>query len=412
MTMNRILPSGKRAWLCLILLAATLVPTPAQAAVTWPAIQLVQIATDLNQPVHITHAGDGSDRLFIVERAGRIRILHNGAILSPPFLDITDRVTPSSEGCSECGLLSIAFPPDFATQGYFFVYYTAAEDLVGPETGDPNGDFDTVVARFRLTSDPNRADPASEERILVQNQPYRNHNGGQLAFDGDGDFYIGLGDGGGGGDPSANAQDRNSLLGKILRVQVGATGTYTVPADNPFVGDPGSRPEVWVWGLRNPWRFAFDPETDDLYIGDVGQNDYEEINFQSASSPGGENYGWNIREGKHCYNADSCDTTGLLDPIAEYGRDLGSSVTGGVMYRSPLPGQAHIYLYGDFGSGMIRGLQLDGAAWQDNLLLNTNLNISSFGHDEAGNTYVVDYGGAIYRVLTPVHTLWLPGLVD
>jgi glucose/arabinose dehydrogenase len=399
-------------WLGILLAGSTLLPRPLHAAVTWPTLELAKVADGFDQPLHITHAGDGSDRLFVVERAGRIRILQDGVILDPPFLDITDRVTPADAGCNECGLLSVAFPPDFATAGYFFVYYTAAEDLVGPETNDPNGDYDTVVARFRLTADPNRADATSEFPILLQNQPYGNHNGGQLAFDGDGDLYIGLGDGGGGGDPANNAQDRATLLGKLLRVQVGATGTYTVPADNPFVGTTAIRPEIWAWGLRNPWRFAFDPTTDDLYIADVGQNKYEEINFQSASSPGGENYGWKIREGMHCYAATTCDTTGLTDPVAEYGRDLGSSVTGGVIYRSPLPGQAPIYLYGDFSSGRIQGLQKEGAEWRINeALLNTNLNISSFGYDEAGNSYVVDFDGAVYRLLTPVHKLRLPGLI-
>lgn len=402
---------GRRG-VILALLAAVMLPMTAQAAPAWPTFDLVQVAGGLEQPVYLTHAGDGSNRLFVVERAGRIRIIENGVVLPTPFLDITDRVTPLSEpNCGECGLLSVAFPPDYVAAGYFLVYYTSNQDLVGPETGDLNGIQDTVVARFRVTTNPNVADPDSEVRILRQNQPAKNHNGGLLLFDGEGDLYIGLGDGGGGGDKFKNAQDPATLLGKILRVQVGATGTYTVPPDNPFRNDPAFRPEIWAWGLRNPWRFAFDPVTNDLYIADVGQSRYEEINFQPAASPGGENYGWPIREGQHCYNADTCDTTGLVDPVWEYGREIGGSVTGGRVFRSPALGQAAIFVYGDFLTGVIHGLQFDAGAWHDQLLLDTPHNIASFGEDEAGNLYVVSYGGVIYRMATSLHTLWLPAVI-
>jgi glucose/arabinose dehydrogenase len=393
------------------LLVAVMLPHVAQAAPNWPTLVLVQVAEGLQNPLHLTHAGDGSDRLFVVERAGRIRIIQQGTVLSTPFLDITDRVTSPTKTCNECGLLSIAFPPDYAEAGYFFVYYTSNEDLIGPETGDPNGEYDTVVARFRVTDDPNVIDRNTEQRILLQNQPRENHNGGQLAFDADGDLYIGLGDGGGGGDPHNNAQDPLSLLGKLLRVQVGATGTYTVPADNPFVGNTAFRPEIWALGLRNPWRFAFDPITDDLYIGDVGQNDYEEINFQPADSSGGENYGWPRREGKHCYR-DPCDPTGLVEPVTEYGHDIGGSVTGGKVYRSDATGQVPVYLYADFTSGIIFGLQQDAGEWRDQQLLDTDHLISSFGEDEAGALYLTAFGsGRVYRLMNPRYNLLLPTLM-
>jgi len=350
----------------------------------------------------------------VVEQDGLIRILHtDGSITPTPFLDLTDRVrSPANGGGNEQGLLSVAFPPDYTHKGYFYVYYT-------------NEDGNNVVARFHLTGDPNLADPASEERILLLQHPGEdNHNGGQLAFGADGYLYIGTGDGGGGGDPNGNAQNPASLLGKILRIDVEYTvppasyalylpciqnnegqyqaSPYRIPPDNPFVNTPGYRGEIWSMGMRNPWRFSFDRQTHDLWIGDVGQNIYEEVDFQPASSAGGENYGWNVWEGKHCYNASTCDSTGMTPPVAEYDHGQGCSITGGYVYRgTDYPALQGIYLYADYCSGKIWGLQYDGT-WQSQKLLDSGLNISSFGEGESGEVYLADLsGGAIYRVTAP-----------
>lgn len=409
----------RRAWLVALLLTLG-VTLPASAApqratsVRWPTLTLTQVATGFNFPVHLTAAGDGSGRLFIVEKAGRIFIWQNGQRLSEPFLDIRSRVRSS---CSECGLLSVAFPPDYAESGYFFVYYNATAKLFPTDPPDAPSQ-DSVIARFRVSDDPNRADPDSEEYILTQQQPASNHNGGQIAFAPDGTLFIGFGDGGGGGDPFRTGQNLNTWLGKLLRIQVGATGTYTVPADNPFVGTPGVRPEIWAYGLRNPWRFAFDRVTGALYIADVGQQAYEEVNHEPPGHPGGSNYGWVRMEGPRCYPALdlSCDMSGLTMPVAWYeqdGRDR--SITGGEMFRSRAPNQAPIYLYGDYGSGRVRGLQFDADAqqWVNTLLLETNLPITSFGLDEEENVYFVTGTGQVWRVdelLDLPLQQWLPAL--
>jgi glucose/arabinose dehydrogenase len=310
-------------------------------------------------------------------------------VLQPvPFLDITDRV--GSDG-SEQGLLSLAFPPDFTASRLFYINYT-----------DQHGD--TVVARYRLLeSDPRQADPTSEQKILQIEQPARNHNGGQLQFGPDGYLYIGTGDGGQAGDPWGNAQNPGVLLGKMLRINVMGTDTYTVPADNPFLDWPDARPEIRALGLRNPWRFAFDRATGDLYIADVGQNLYEEVDFQSANSAGGENYGWDVMEGNHCFEpAANCDPGGLVLPIAEYDHTQGCSITGGYVYRGTrYPQMAGIYFFGDFCSGTIWGLRQEASGeWAMALLLKANVTISSFGEDAAGEIYVVGYGdGTIYHLV-------------
>lgn len=390
-------------WTLLILACSVLLPSRAQAQVVWPDIVLVKVVDGLSLSVHLTTADDGSNRLFVVEKQGRIQIIKDG--VNPPgsFLDISDRVGSS---CGECGLLSVAFPPDYAESGYFYVYYTSESSVIqADQEGEPDGKQDTVVARFRVSAeDPDRADPNSEERLLLQNQPQTNHNGGQLAFGPDGMLYIGLGDGGGGGDPYENGQDLASLLGKILRIQVGPSGPYTVPNDNPFIGQTDAKPEIWAYGLRNPWRFSFDSATGDLYIGDVGQGTYEEIDRQPAAGSGGENYGWDEMEGLHCYppGSDTCDPDDYVLPIAEYGHGNNDcSVTGGVVHHSPAPGQAPVYLYGDFCTGRIRALQPEGGTYTTTILLESGLTITSFGQDMAGNSYVVDYNGGIYRVAEP-----------
>lgn len=377
--------------------------------VVWPEIALEPVTDGFSQPVHIAHAGDGSGRLFVVEKNGYIRVVENQTIEPIPFLDIHDRVLAGGEQ----GLLSVAFPPGYAEKGYFYVYYT-------------NQDGDNQVSRFRSTPDPDFADPDSEEIILYINHPDReNHNGGQIAFGPDGYLYIATGDGGGGGDPDDNGQDTSSLLGKLLRIDVEfdtppptdadhkvylpilfdnseQKPAYRVPADNPFGGIPGYVSEIWALGLRNPWRFSFDRLTGDLYTADVGQNTYEEVNHQDASSQGGENYGWNIMEGSHCFNSETCDQSGLTLPVSEYSHDLGCSVTGGYVYRGATsPSMEGYYFFADYCTGRIWALTRDSSTWTSQVLLNSPYSISTFGEDEIGELYLADLdGGAIYQVVT------------
>ncbi|MCL5996731.1 MAG: PQQ-dependent sugar dehydrogenase [Chloroflexi bacterium] len=347
-------------------------------------VTLLKVVDGLEPLTYLTHAGDGTGRLYLVGKQGHVLVLEGGAVRSQPFLDITDRVGSSA---SEQGLLSIAFSPQYASDNTFFVDYT-----------DKKGD--TVISRFTAARDTAIADPNSESIILTIDQPYPNHNGGQLQFGPDGMLYIGTGDGGSGGDPQNNGQNVNSLLGKILRIDVSQAGQpYTVPASNPPLNNSNLR-EIWAYGLRNPWRFSFDRATGDLYIADVGQNKYEEIDFQPAGSTGGENYGWNLREGFEPYGGNAADESGLTAPIYQYGRDAGCSVTGGYVYRGKaLPSLDGVYLYSDYCSGHIWSLQraTDGQ-WQNALLLDSGLNVSSFGEDEAGEIYVIDLGGAVYQL--------------
>jgi glucose/arabinose dehydrogenase len=337
----------------------------------------------LTRPTYLTHAGD--DRLFVVEQPGCIRIIQNGQLLEQPFLDITDKVL--SEG-NEQGLLSVAFHPAYKANGQLFIDYTRQRDGA------------TVIERYTVSSDdPNRADDQSGKVILVIAQPEANHNGGQLQFGPNSYLYIGMGDGGGQGDqhgPIGNAQDRNALLGKLLRIDVTNQDTYAIPKDNPF----GT--EVWAYGLRNPWRFSFDRSIGDLYIADVGQGTYEEVDFQPAASKGGENYGWRIMEGLHCYNPrQGCTQTGLVLPIAEYSHDEGGcSITGGYVYRGlDYPVLNGAYFFGDYCTGFVWSLQRDGAQWLMTKRLESGVNISSFGEDVNGEVYVVDHGGAIYQLI-------------
>lgn len=370
------------------------------ASVRWPTIALTTPVAGLSRPVHITHAGDGSGRLFVVEQEGRIRLVKNGSLQQTPFLDISTRVGC----CGERGLLSVAFPPGYASKGHFYVNYT-----------DINGD--TVVARYRVTDDPDVADPSSEEVILTVDQPYGNHNGGQLAFGPqDGYLYIGMGDGGSAGDPEDRAQNPAELLGKLLRIDVESEEhPYAIPTSNPYTQTTGYRGEIWALGLRNPWRFSFDRQTGDLYIGDVGQGSREEIDFQPAASPGGENYGWDILEGTRCYEPPSgcVPPSGYSPPVVDYERTAGNcAVTGGLVYRGPgFPRMRGVYFYADYCSGRIWGLKRAGGEWQNTLLHEAPFTIASFGEDEAGTLYVTDYSnGAIYAVSdeTPTQQLYLP----
>lgn len=347
-------------------------------------VSLLKIFSSVEQPTHITNAGDGSGRMFITEQCGRIRVAKNGVLRTTPFLDIRHRVRCGGER----GLLSIAFPPNYLEKRRFYVNYT-----------DRNGD--TVIARYRTSPDPDIADHASEEILLKIEQPFPNHNGGLLVFGPDGYLYIGMGDGGAAGDPFNNSQKPGTLLGKMLRIDVeSGVKPYSIPPDNPFVKVKGYRPEIWAMGLRNPWRYSFDPATGDLYIADVGQNRYEEVNFQPASSKGGENYGWSIMEGMHCYRSKNCDRKGLTPPVAEYDHSQGCSITGGLVYRGPNSPSFHgTYIYGDYCSGRIWGLRRAGDTWESELLAETGYAVSTFGEDEKGDIYVANHReGIVYMM--------------
>ena len=359
-------------------------------AASWGAVTIKAepVITGLSSPVDITHAGDGSGRLFIVLQGGRIVIFDGVQILSPPFLDITSLVSSGGER----GLLGAAFHPNYVGNGFFYVSYT---DTTGA----------SVIARYSVSLDPNRAGPASGVIILTIPQPFSNHNGGQLHFGPDGYLYIGVGDGGSGGDPQNNGQDLGTLLGKILRIDVDSGLPFTVPPDNPFVGIIGARDEIWSFGLRNPWRFSFDRLTGDMFIGDVGQNSWEEVNFQPSTSTGGENYGWRLMEGNSCFNpTTNCNNGTLTLPILVYNHSVGCSVTGGYRYRGSKNANLNgLYLYGDFCTGLIWGAQEDGpGGWNTTVLLDTNFSISTFGEDESGEIYFAHLSatnGAIYKVV-------------
>lgn len=353
-----------------------------------PDIQLVQIASGFKAPTHITSANDGSGRLFVVEQAGLVRVVDR----SPEqrhrlFLSIKNRVNSGGEK----GLLSIAFHPDFENNQSCFIYYTAGE----------NNNLFTQISELSTTPDRSRAKPLSERNVLRFSQPYANHNGGQLMFGQDGHLYIGSGDGGAGNDPQNNAQRLDTFLGKILRINVdGQSGRtrYVIPADNPMIGKPGALPEIYAYGLRNPWRFSFDRATGLLFAGDVGQGAREEIDVIQK----GRNYGWRVMEGTICTPGvnPNCVTNGLEFPIVDYGRSEGVSVTGGFVYRGPsFPSLQGVYLYADFGTGSIWGLRyVNGQVTSQRLLLASKLAVSSFGEDEAGEVYLTSFNGNVYQI--------------
>ena len=354
--------------------AATATPKPTPAISRPPfTLDVEPIASGFSLPVYLEHASDGSGRLFVVEQRGRVYVIENGQRLETPFLDLTSLVSATGY---ERGLLSIAFHPDYASNGLFFVNYTRQSDGA------------TVIARYHVSDDPNVADPDSAEILLTIDQPEPNHNGGLVKFGPDGFLYIGMGDGGGAGDRHGtigNGQDPNALLGKMLRMDVTS-------------GDVS----IWAKGLRNPWRFSFDRATGDLFIADVGQNAYEEVNFQPVSSSGGENYGWRIMEGAHCFNPSSgCDQSGLTLPVAEYGREGGCSVTGGYVYRgSAYPWLNGVYFFADYCSGIVWSLERDASGqWDMVEQMRVNFNVSSFGEDESGEVYLIGHDdGTIYRL--------------
>ena len=334
------------------------------------------IVSGLERPVDIQPAGD--ERLFIIEKNGHIRILLDGELIDFPFLSISDRV--GSRG-NEQGLLGLAFHPKYTENGLFFVNYT-------------DKDGDTIIARYRVTPDPNIADPSSEIVLLRVKQPFGNHNGGALAFGPDGYLYAGLGDGGSAGDPLGNAQKLDTLLGKILRLDVDSAEPYTIPADNPFGN------EIWAYGFRNPWRISFDKASGNLYIGDVGQGEWEEIDFAPTGVPGGLNFGWKYFEGTHAYNGTPPQGAQFELPIAEYDHGQGCSVTGGYVYRGAMPEWNGIYLYGDYCSGTVWGLMRSGQGWQEQVLFGAVGSITSFGQDQSGEVYIATDSGQILR-LTP-----------
>jgi glucose/arabinose dehydrogenase len=351
-------------------------------------VAVQEVASGLSFPLYLTAPPGDLARLFVVEKTGAIRIVKDGALLPDPFLDLSTQVSSGSEQ----GLLGMAFDPDYATTGRFVVHYT---DLGG----------NTAVFRFTVSADPDRADPASGQVILTAAQPFENHNGGQVTFGPDGMLYLGLGDGGSGGDPGNRGQDLTDLLGSILRVDIRTADPYSVPPDNPFIAQPGARPEIWSYGLRNPWRFSFDRANGDLYIADVGQSQFEEIDVSPAAGGGGTgvNYGWSIMEGLHCFHDAGCDQTGLSLPVLEYDHSDGCSVTGGYVYRgSAIPAIQGHYFYADLCRGWVRSFRYAGGVATEQTdwpALASTGTIVSFGEDAAGELYILEAGGRVLKVV-------------
>jgi glucose/arabinose dehydrogenase len=357
--------------------ATTFDPSTSQLA-------LEPIFDGLDQPLYITAAEDGSDRLFVLEKPGRIVVYGANRGEGEVFLDLTDRVLSTGY---EQGLLGLAFAPNFAESGHFFVNYT-----------DRNGD--TVIARYEVSADdPNQGNPDSEFVVLSFEQPAANHNGGMILFGPDGYLWIGTGDGGRANDAFGHGQNPTTLLGAMLRIDVTSDPSqpYTIPADNPFVGDDSTLDEIWAIGLRNPWRYTFDRATGDLWIADVGQNQYEEVNLIPAGALGGPyNFGWPIMEGNQCFQANTCDQTGLTLPAFDYDHSQGCSVTGGTVYRgAAFPALTGIYFYADFCSGRLWGYWNDDQGERNELLIESGQAISSFGEDEAGEIYVTDLNSGV-----------------
>jgi glucose/arabinose dehydrogenase len=372
-----------------------------------PELVLTELATGLERPVYLTQPRGDSQRLFVVEKPGRIRILRDGALVEAPFLSIPG----VSEAGDEMGLLGIAFHPEYAENGRFYVYYSTMQ----------SGSHNSRIAEYRVAADnPDLADASSERILLEVAEPQQNHNGGDLEFGRDGYLYIGLGDGGGGGDNHGtigNGQNLTTHLGKILRIDVDGSGAgpnaaYGIPAGN--IGAEGALPEIWSYGLRNPWRFSFDACTGDMYIADVGQGEIEEIDFEPAGL-GGRNYGWRLMEGENCFNPDSgCNAAAqnLVLPVATYDHGVGQSITGGYVYRSSaIPALRGAYIYADYGSSRFFALRMaaNGSVAEPQLDISDNINpqsggsrqvtgITSFGQDGPGNVYVLSYGGGVYRI--------------
>jgi glucose/arabinose dehydrogenase len=362
------------------------------------ALTVEKIQDGLTDPIFLTSPPGDTSRLFILEQDGLIKIIKNGTLLPTPFLDVSSLISSGGER----GLLGLAFHPDYALNGYFYINYT--------DTGG-----DTKVRRCKVSSDPDIAEPDSLVTILSIDQPYPNHNGGMIAFGpNDGYLYIGMGDGGSAGDPGDRAQTPTTLLGKMLRIDVDGGFPYAIPSTNPYFNDPDTLEEIWALGVRNPWRYSFDSETGDMYMGDVGQNEWEEINFQPGSSSGGENYGWRLKEATHCYDPPTnCDPGGLTDPITEYDHGPECSITGGYVYRGcAIPDLQGTYFYADYCSNKIWSFRYDGSIITDSMERTSELvppegsyaGIVSFAEDDLGELYIIDQGrDAIYKIV-PVET--------
>jgi glucose/arabinose dehydrogenase len=345
-------------------------------------IRLAEVASGLSSPLYAA-SPPGDARLFVVEQTGKIRIVQNGQLVATPFLDVSSIITSGGER----GLLSVAFHPHYTQNGFFYVDYT-----------DRNGD--TRIVRYHVGADPNVADPASAQLLLTVPQPFANHNGGLVMFGPDGKLYVGMGDGGSGGDPQGNGQNLAALLGKILRLDVDGAQPYAIPADNPYAGQAGKRGEIWISGVRNPWRFAFDAPGGLLYVADVGQNQWEEVDVVRASQ-GGLNFGWNLMEATHCYNASDCVQQGLSLPVLEYSHDDGCSITGGFVYRgSAIPALRGHYFYADYCKGWIRSFRWDGAQAADRRQWDVGDvgSITSFGEDASHELYVTTSSGRLLKV--------------
>jgi glucose/arabinose dehydrogenase len=352
---------------------------------TSPTLALTPVVSGLTNPLGMESSHDNTGRLFIVEQGGTIRILQNGALNAAPFLDVTSLV----ESGGEKGLLGLAFHPSYSTNRKFYVNYTRRVA----------GQLQSVISEYLASAaNPNQADISTARILLTYNQPFDNHNGGQLAFGPDGFLYIGVGDGGSGGDPNNNGQTKTVVLGKVLRIDVNSTSAgkqYAIPAGNPFASGVGGAPEIFAWGFRNPWRFSFDSSR--LFVADVGQDAFEEIDIVEV----GKNYGWRIMEGTHCFNpSTNCDQTGLTLPIFDYPHSDGEAVTGGFVYRgSAIPSLVGAYVFGDFISGNIWFLSQNGSTWTRTLAIASGRGVSSFGRDDSGEIYVVDYSGTILRLV-------------
>jgi len=347
------------------------------------AAKLELLPQQFESPVLLTHSNTNDDRLFVVEKTGHVYLLENSFSKKSLYIDASSLITTRG---NEQGLLSIAFHPEFKHNGYLFIYYTAK-----------NGD--NTLARLTVSlPESMQVNLDSLEVLFAEKDPASNHNGGMLTFGHDGYLYLGMGDGGRGGDPWNNAQNLQNRLGKLLRINVNSASGYTIPQDNPFLANKQAKPEIWAYGLRNPWRHSFDSLTGDLWIADVGQEKWEEINLQSADSKGGENYGWKMMEGKHCYAPKKdCDNGKLTHPVAEYSHKQGCSITGGYVYRGEnIPSIVGKYIYADFCSGTIWGID-QNLSFSVQVVMQTELNISSFGEDASGEIYLLDYNGGIYK---------------
>lgn len=361
---------------------------PCSAAEPAPAIAIHPLVTGFDRPVQVVSAHDHSGDLYVAQQSGAILRLHDGQ--KSTFLDLTSVISC----CSNGGVLSVVFHPDYLSNGFLYVQYV-----------DRNGD--TAIARYSRSTDGLRGDPASAMLLLVVDQPsdnVPNHHGGTLLFGPDGMLYVSIGDGGAYVRVTERAQDLTQLLGKILRLDVDHAPPYTIPGDNPFVGNPTARGEIWSYGLRNPWRMSFDRLTGELLLGDVGQDSFEEIDMNTIAAARGANFGWPVMEGAHCFppGTSRCETRGLTMPIAEYPRASGCSVTGGYRYRGRRWSRFHgVYLFGDFCSGTIWGIAEDDAQHTVRPLLSTTASIVSFGEDDDGELYLVDYKGAIFSITDP-----------